>query len=91
MPYRRIAQGALFTMKSYYCIPSVPLINASTKRAEVGDLYTVAATLQALSGECWREFGGRKKKGSASVSEDPVLKRVTAAAEERSLLHNALH
>jgi hypothetical protein len=42
-------------------------------------LYTVAGSLQAENGYCWREFKpvGRKRGGEALVSEDSLLERVT--------------
>ena len=45
-------------------------------------------SLHDENGDCWP--GNQEKKGSAALSEDSLLERVTAAAKECQLSQNTL-
>ena len=51
------------------------------------DIYLLRASLRVVAGH--RPQGSKKRKGGA-MSEDSLLERVTAVAEERHLSQNTL-
>jgi len=75
------------TIIHYYCNLSAPLINP-TGNVQKGDIYPCSRAPCRMRTLIVGEAVGRK--GSAAVSEDSLLERVTAAAEERQLSHNSL-
>ena len=51
--------------------------------------YPVTASRRHEKGDCRPEYNGGKKGAGRVMSEDSLLERVTAAAEERQLSQNS--